>query len=116
MNPGQSSLPDGFVVAGGDEAAALVHKGDGVYGGQVVVVFLNQVPRVHVPLVNLQGRSFRCQAKDSTPHGRQKQEQCGMIPASSQSADTFQKQPLPANRVPNIVPHLRSAEHFLLGC
>ncbi len=33
---------DGLVVAGGHEAAALVHEGDGVHRAQVVVVLLRQ--------------------------------------------------------------------------
>lgn len=44
---------EGFVVGGGDEAAVVVDKGDGVDGCQVVVVFLDQFAGAGVELHDL---------------------------------------------------------------
>lgn len=44
---------EGLVVAGGDEAAVLVAEGDGVYGTEMVVVFLGHFAGVGVELDDL---------------------------------------------------------------
>lgn len=42
----------GFVIGGGDETAIFVNKGNGVYGPEMVVVFLGHFPRTSIKLNN----------------------------------------------------------------
>ena len=45
--------PNGFVITSGHKPPALVNKGNGVHRRQVIIIFLYDVARVQIPLVDL---------------------------------------------------------------